>query len=54
MSLYLYTLAAEGLSEENQPLREQILNSRYFPREQIHHTTPKAFQQIVILTKSLH
>ena len=37
----------------NQLPREQIENSRYFPREQIHHTTPKAFQQIVILTKSL-
>ena len=33
--------------------REQIENSRDFPREQIHHATPKAFQQIVILTKSL-
>ena len=37
----------------NQLPREQIENSRYFPRERIHHTTPKAFQQIVILTKSL-
>ena len=37
----------------NQLLREQIENSRYFPREQIHHTTAKAFQQIIILTKSL-
>ena len=33
--------------------REQIENSRDFLREQIHHATPKAFQQIVILTKSL-
>ena len=32
---------------------EQIKNSRDFLREQIHHATPKAFQQIVILTKSL-
>jgi len=37
----------------NQLPREQIENSRFFPREQIHHTTPKAFQKIVILTKSL-
>ena len=33
--------------------REQIENSRNFPREQFHHTAPEAFQQIVILTKSL-
>ena len=31
----------------NQLPREQIENSRDFPREQIHHTTPEAFQQIV-------
>ena len=37
----------------NQLLREQIENSRDFLREQIHHTTPKSFQQIVILTKYL-
>ena len=37
----------------NQLPSEQIFNSRYFPREQIHHTTPKAFHQIVILTESL-
>ena len=33
--------------------REQIEDSRNFPREQFHHTAPEAFQQIVILTKSL-
>ena len=32
---------------------EQIENSRDFHREQIHHTTYKVFQQIVILTKYL-
>ena len=37
----------------NQLPRAQIENSRDFQREQIHHTTPEAFQQIVILTKSL-
>ena len=31
----------------NQLPREQIENSRDFPREQIHHTTPSSFQQIV-------
>ena len=31
----------------NQLPRAQIENSLYFPREQIHHTTPKAFQQII-------
>ena len=51
--------AAKGLPEENPEgalnllLREQIENSRNFPREQFHHTAPEAFQQIVILTKSL-
>ena len=37
----------------NQLPRDQIENSRDFPGEQIHHTIPKVFQQIVILTKSL-
>ena len=27
--------------------REQIENSRNFPREQFHHTAPSSFQQIV-------
>ena len=31
----------------NQLLSEQIENSWYFPREQIHHTTPSSFQQII-------
>ena len=31
----------------NQLPREQIENSRDFPREQIHHTTPSSFQQIL-------
>ena len=31
----------------NQLPREQIEDSRDFPREQIHHTTPSSFQQIV-------
>ena len=36
----------------NQLPREQIENSRDFPREQIHHTTPSSFQQIIPVNNS--